>query len=265
MIGIGVTTHNRLSVLRETLEAIERFTEAPYRLVCVSDQSTDGTDEFLREYQPQGACVAFEPIVSPFHFGSVRGKNQCLLALADCDFIFLLDDDCRPRAHGWEAFFLEAHQATGIHHFSFLTRAHGEPSVHSVGEFRVLAYPKSGGVFMTISPRMIRDVGGFNPRFQPYGYFHASYSERVHRAGLQAGLGAFLSLEGTDRMLHALDYDLLDDSLDISPISSVTTKERRKHLAHNYRVYNADRRGPVYQPISVEKARNWWDVLPWIK
>jgi len=187
MIGIGVTTHNRLDILRETLEALSRFTETPFRLVVVSDQSTDGTEAFLRDYQPGGACLEYRPVFSPYRYGSVRGKNQCLLDLMACEFVFLLDDDCRPRAPGWESFFLEAHRATGIHHFSYLTHAHGEPSVHSIEGYRVHAHPRSGGVFTTISPRMLAEVGGFNPRFQLYGYFHASYSERVHRAGLQAG------------------------------------------------------------------------------
>lgn len=259
MIGIGITTHNRLDVLTETLDALMRYTETPFRLVVVSDQSTDGTEAYLRQFRPSGNCREFRSIFTPRRFGSIRGKNQCLLELKDTDFLFLFDDDCRPREAGWDRFFLEAHEKTGIHHFSYLTEAHGAPEVHAIGEYRVKAHPKSGGVFMTVSPEMLRQVGGFNPRFKLYGYFHASYSERVHRAGLQAGMGPFLSLEGTEMMLHALDYDVMADSLDPTSLSSLPDRERRRYLGRNYRTYQRDRKGRIFQPITVEEEPTFWE------
>jgi len=64
-------------------------------------------------------------------------------------------------------------------------------------------------------------------------------------------------------VLHALDYDLLEDSLAASAISSLTESERRKNLGRNYRVYQRDRRGKIYQPITVERPRRWWERFPW--
>lgn len=267
MLGIGITTHNRKDVLQATLEAIDRHSHLPYRLVVVSDHSTDGTDDFLREFRPGPTCRAYSLVFpkgadgqSPL--GPARAKNACLQELKDCRFIFLLDDDCRPRHDDWMAFFWEAHQATDVHHFSYLTDVHGVPRDHLWRGHTILAYPQSGGVFMTVSARMLDVIGGFNPRYRGYGhYFHASYSIRAHRAGLQAGLGPYLSLEGAERRLHALDYDVISDSLEASRLSSLSEKARKKHHYHNTRTFRKDSKGPLYQPITTLEPPGFWAQL----
>ncbi|MNX21829.1 Glycosyl transferase family 2 [compost metagenome] len=259
MLGIGITTHHRKAVLQETLEAIARHSTLPYRLAVVSDGSTDGTDDFLREFHPGGACGAYHPLFPESRLGPARAKNACLQELRDCRFILLLDDDCRPRHDDWLEFFWEAHQATGIHHFSYLTEAHGSPAVHEREGRKVRAYPQSGGVLMTVSPRMLELIGGFSARYRGYGhYFHASYSIRAHRAGLQAGLGPFLSLEGTERMLHALDYDVIGDSLQASRLSSLSAKDRQKHHFHNTQTFRRDSKGALFQPIATTEPPSFW-------
>ncbi len=262
MLGIGITTHNRRDVLQETLEAIARHSSLPYRLSVVSDASTDGSDSFLSEFHPGGACHSYLPRFSQAPLGPAKAKNACLLDLKDCRFILLLDDDCRPRHDDWLDFFWNAHRATGVHHFSYLTQAHGEPEVHAREDRVIRCHPKSGGVLMTVSPRMLQSVGGFNSRFRGYAhYFHASYSLRTHRAGLQAGLGPFLSLEGTERMVHALDYDVIADSLHASSLSSLDVKARRKHHAHNTGVFRGDSRGSLFQPVTISEPPSIWERL----
>jgi glycosyltransferase involved in cell wall biosynthesis len=262
LLGIGITTHNRKAVLQETLEAIARHSTLPYRLAVLSDGSTDGTDAVLREFHPGGACQSYQPLFPEARLGPARAKNACLQALSDCRYILLLDDDCRPRHDDWLDFFWEAHQATGIHHFSYLTEAHGAPLEHTIEGHTVMAYPQSGGVLMTVSPRMLETIGGFSARYRGYGhYFHASYSIRAQRAGLQAGLGPFLSLEGTERMLHALDYDVIADSLEASRLSSLSAKDRQKHHFHNTRTFRKDSKGPIFQPITTLEPPGFWDRL----
>jgi glycosyltransferase involved in cell wall biosynthesis len=262
LLGIGITTHNRKAVLQETLEAIDRHSSLPYHLVIVSDGSTDGTDDFLREFRPGPSCRAYSLVFPKAPLGPARAKNACLQELKDCRFILLLDDDCRPRHDDWLDFFWEAHQATGIHHFSYLTDVHGAPAVHERDGHTILAYPQSGGVLMTVTPTMLEEIGGFSAHYRGYGhYFHASYSIRAHRAGLQAYLGPFLSLEGTERMLHALDYDVIADSLQASRLSSLSAKARKQHHFHNTQTFRRDSKGPVFQPISTVAPPSFWDRL----
>jgi glycosyltransferase involved in cell wall biosynthesis len=262
VLGIGITTHNRKAVLQETLEAVARHSTLPYRLSVLSDVSDDGTDDFLREFHPGGPCQAYLPRFSASPLGPAKAKNAGLADLAGCRFILLLDDDCRPRHDDWLDFFWHAHASTGIHHFSYLTDAHGEGTPHAFGDVVVRSRPKSGGVLMTVTPRMLEVVGGFNPRYRGYAhYFHASYSVRAHRAGLQAGLGPFLSLDGTERMLHALDYDVIADSLQASRLSSLNAKARRKHHAHNTGVFRRDSRGALYQPVTTVEPPGFWERL----
>ena len=266
MLGIGITTHNRKAVLQETLEAIDRHSSRPYHLVIVSDHSTDGTDDFLREFRPGPACRAYSLVFPKTPLGPARAKNACLQELSDCQFILLLDDDCRPRHDDWLDFFWEAHQATDIHHFSYLTDVHGIPREHVWRGHTVLSYPQSGGVLMTVTPRMLDEIGGFNAQYRGYGhYFHASYSIRAQRAGLQAGLGPYLSLEGTERMLHALDYDVIGDSLEASRLSSLSEKARQKHHFHNTRTFRRDSKGPLFQPVSTTEPPSFWAKLQGVR
>src|SRR5690606_9326345 len=93
-IGVGITTHNRPDVFAQTLRKMREHLPAGARLVVVDDASTNPVAE---------ATYRFEKNV-----GIARAKNKCLELLADCEHIFLFDDDCAPVVDGWERPYIDS-------------------------------------------------------------------------------------------------------------------------------------------------------------
>ena len=93
-IGIGVTTTpNRSGYVDNWLNHFEKVKPTNYHLHIHEDVNYKG--------------VAFS-------------KNQNLKTLADCDYIFLFDDDCYPIKEGWDEYFIN----TNEHHLLFLNDTH---------------------------------------------------------------------------------------------------------------------------------------------
>ena len=45
---IVIGTHNRVEMLRRTIECIQERTKMPYRLSVIDDASTDGTADYVK-------------------------------------------------------------------------------------------------------------------------------------------------------------------------------------------------------------------------
>lgn len=115
--------------------------------------------------------------------GVASAKNECLRELKDCDYVFLFDDDCFPIKEGWAQMFIDAHNATGCHHFSYL---HDYLHIRKVNQLDngVSYYNNSAGCMMFLTKDVIERVGAFNEAFGLYGYEHVEYSVRCKLAGL---------------------------------------------------------------------------------
>jgi glycosyltransferase involved in cell wall biosynthesis len=101
MIDIVVGTHNRIDMLRRTVECIKERTSTPYRLFIINDGSMDGTSAFAKS---QGAIL---------HKHRQRmGMHQNLIdagKLTKSDPVICTDDDalCPMIEPDWLAHLLE--------------------------------------------------------------------------------------------------------------------------------------------------------------
>lgn len=205
-IGIGVTTYNRPELLQETLAFFELYEPSRSKYKIKFDLQDDTHDR---------KGVAYR-------------KNQNLKALKDCDYIFLFDDDCYPINDEWETYFINVHKETGQHHFLFNDRkTHG--FIMFTDHFVVT--PNTGGVFMFLTKQCVEKIGGFNEKFGLYGFEHADYSNRAHRAGLMSHL--YLTPLLTKNYITALDYD--EKQKDV--YGSSVTPEEKEHALKNFPLY----------------------------
>ena len=181
MIGIGVTTYNRESVFEKTLAAIQEFTDSPYKLYVARD-----TDDDRR--------------------GVARRKNECLLNLKGCEYIFLFDDDCHPKKKGWEKFIIEASRKTGCQHFIYNKPPFCDiDNLKFVNGYVLECFNASGGVLMFYTKEVIEKIGGFYTGYDLYGFEHIGHSMRIKRAQLTPDW--FVSIQGLSDYIHSLDYD----------------------------------------------------------
>jgi GT2 family glycosyltransferase len=175
-IGIGVTGCNRPEHVQMCLDEIARNSTYEYKLHVNIDTEKRG--------------VAWN-------------KNQCLEALKDCDHIFLFDDDCFPRAKGWEDFFIDKAKEYNQHHFIYQHETIGVRQVKVIND--IAEYDNANGCMMYFTREALDKIGNFDEAFGVYGFEHADMSIRAHLHGLS--MFAFQCPIGSAQYIYSLDLD----------------------------------------------------------
>ena len=178
-IGIGLTTYNRPKHFDLWRRQIATTTPLSYLIYHAADG------------QPDRKGIAYR-------------KNECLIALKGCDYIFLFDDDCFPIKEGWADYFINASKASGQHHLMYLRET---PTIKKIASphDELIEYNNCAGCMMFITKEVIDKVGGYG-KYLNYGYEHAGYSQRIHNAGLTP-LGKYTCPAGVGEYIYAMDYD----------------------------------------------------------
>jgi len=105
MVDVVVTTYNRKEMLRQTLESLVRFAGVPFRLFVADDCSTDGTQEYLRDFQADQAAYV---VLGKRRQGVVYNLNLLWNLVeyedrfnAPFPFLCYLQDDAVSAEQGW--------------------------------------------------------------------------------------------------------------------------------------------------------------------
>lgn len=212
-IGVGITTYRRPEYKKECLRSILSHSFCDNLQIYAAED----TDEDRRG-------VAFR-------------KNECLSNLQDCDYIFLFDDDCWVKRDGWMEYFISESKRTGENHFLFLDKSHQKiKGVNGVDYYR-----ECGGVFMFLTKKCLEECGGLNENYKLWGFEHAGYSQRIHKAGLTSH--PYLHLPNSDYYLYSLDYDGMAQS-------SIKKEEKDLLINHNRIIFaNEINNKQIYYPL----------------
>jgi GT2 family glycosyltransferase len=184
VLGIAVITYRRPERLRRLLEAVERHTQSPYRLVVADDGSDDapgdgGGEDGVGLLRAQGHTVIGGP-----NRGVAWNKNRGLFALAAlrCDPLLLMEDDVHPALPGWERDWIE-----GTRRWGHLAYHHPKVVKHAVAGAGTprdpFVNPAATAQCLSVSAQILAQVGFFDPRFRGWGHEHAEWTSRIKRAG----------------------------------------------------------------------------------
>lgn len=250
-IGIGVTTYNRP-------EHFKMFHSQVMKnwVGITNPKYIDNRGEFL----DNNSYPVYKSDDSTNRLGIAARKNECLRALKDCDYIFLFDDDCFPIKAGWAEFFIEAHKASGQHHFMYLKDTPGIKKINTYLErkdelsieakYIVDEYNNCSGCMMFLTKEVIKQVGAYNPQYGIYGFEHAGYSNRIHSAGLTP-LGAYTCPSGASDYIYSLDFDThlpFNKQIKHEPSMASEIGKLPLYAALNKRVYDNDT--DIFIPLS---------------
>jgi glycosyltransferase involved in cell wall biosynthesis len=176
VLGIAVVTYRRPERLARLLAAIVGLTREPHVLVVAEDGARDGSVERCRE---RGVTV-----LSGRHRGVAWNKNRGLFALAAlrCDPLVLIEDDVRPAVAGWEREWIE-----GTRRWQHLAYLHPKVAKHTVAGAGTAAdpyvNPAATAQCLSVSARVVQEVGFLDTRFAGWGHEHAEWTSRIKRAG----------------------------------------------------------------------------------
>ena len=193
-LSVVIPTYNRLPILRQCLEALQRqWVEAPlldYEVVVVDDGSTDATVAWIEAEQDQGGLDRVR-LIRQEHAGPAAGRNNGVQASRG-DVIVFIDSDLVVTER-----FLHSH-ATAL---SDDWRARGNQLCFTYGavintsnfqqptaephKWRDLswAYFATGNV--AIARELLERAGLFDPAFRLYGWEDLELGERLHRLGVR--------------------------------------------------------------------------------
>lgn len=175
--------------------------------------------------------------------GPAHARNQVLKALSDdgCDVFFVFDDDCYPTRHGWEAYFLEQHQKTGIHLF-------GLPDIFNAGmngaDGEVIYWNGMLVQFAMYTRKLLQEVGFYNTRYSRYGHEDTGYTFRALRSGLAGNKSGFPSPIRTLGFIHSQDV------YGEASLQNLTQEEKGALIKINEPILQAELTGEqIYYPF----------------
>jgi len=213
-IGIGITTCARPELLKKMLSQLNKL--SPEAKVFVNDDTE----------KRQGVAMS---------------KNNCISALDDCDYIFLLDDDCWPLKKGWEELFINHAIATQNNHFCLIYPTDTNKYLKTVDGIEYFSHP--GGTVLFITNYAVRVVGGMDCNYKQYGCEHTGYSMRIHNAGLTKH--PFMSIAGAMEYFHCLDYKKEANS-------SIPDAEKKKFVELNSPLLKKEYQDCSFKPYKKE-------------
>lgn len=170
------TLRMRLPHLLSTLD----YEDFPGRIFVVDDASTDSEHLRYLDSLPE----KFEVVRRAERGGSACGKNTCLRLISDsfADFGFVVEDDVVFHCRNWHDAYVEAHQMTGIQHFSWRKHLDKNRVVLRNG-YAVTATHGTNGLLTTVTPELLKVVGGLRVLPRLWGHAHGDHTRRCIRRG----------------------------------------------------------------------------------
>lgn len=219
--GVGITTRNRPHVLKTSLDHHLAFPTIDARFVIVDDYSNGDCDnESHVDHFSKNTCNEVIFRKSDRRLGIAKAKNACLSLLADCDHVFLFDDDSWPIADNWAEKWTAVHILNNVGHSMFNVI---DPEMLSVnpgferlirithrinsGDNEIVEMTNAFGVVLYYTRECLSAIGGFDPTApHVYGFEHAQHSLRASKAGFTADKGYLVPAIGDD-LLYSVDIN----------------------------------------------------------
>lgn len=178
LLGIGIITCNRATMLAETLDHVRRLTKHPGTIVAVADDgSTDHTPDLLRQQQVLTVTGA--------NAGAAWNKNRALFLLAEllrCDVVILLEDDAYPTREHWEIEWMQAALRWGhVNHAPHWLREHFAAGAGTAAD--PVVSRRLGTQCSVFSRESLLFGGYYDTRFRRHGHAHVEHSYRLLRMG----------------------------------------------------------------------------------
>lgn len=191
-IGIGITTHNRNPLVRQTVAKIQQLTPEA-KIVVVDDAS-------LQPVKINNVLVyRFDKNV-----GIARAKNKCLELLSDYDHIFLFDDDAYPLVPEWWLPYVNNPEPHLMYCFDKWSNglAVGDDFVVYEDENTVV-HRHGRGCMIYVERKVLDVVGGMDVRFGKAMDEHIDWTNRIYNAGLTTF--KYMDVHNSDQLIYSMD------------------------------------------------------------
>lgn len=191
-IGIGITTRNRNKIITQALDQHRAHLPTGAVLVVVDDASAKPVD---------GADYRFDQ-----QAGVATAKNKAIELLMDAgvEHLFLFDDDCWPIVDNWWKPYVESPEPHLMYIFGDLKKPPLLKDIRKLpADDQHSAWSGPRGCMLYANRVVVETVGGMDPIFNPWGYEHGDWSNRIHHAGLTTW--RYADVAGSEVLFHSMD------------------------------------------------------------
>jgi len=239
-IGIAISTRNRHAHLKMCVaHFIACMPDLPTRIAVCDDNSCD---EVASANQQLCRDWGIDYYYHDQRLGVAGNKNFGLSMMLDCEMIFLFDDDCFPNEIAWEIPYINAYHQD-IHHMTYtpwmVKQRYQKDNVY-VHEWGM-------GCCMFFSPQLIQKIGGFDEKYELFGFEHLAYGRRAFASGMNQEYGAYLTPCDAIGKIFTLDYEHkvlkqqpLIGPIDFEHIRSVHVDIPRAIVRRNREIFDAN-------------------------
>jgi GT2 family glycosyltransferase len=196
-VGVGILSFNRLGSIQRLLASIAQHTDLQRTVIFVSDESTQ--QEVKQWLRTVDWIVLLD---NAERLGVAGNTNRILRCLSRFKHRLILNDDVEVLARGWEHFYPQAMNDTGMHHFCYRQigiygAAPNHASSTRNGRAIRTIYEKPQGAVMAFDEAAAGVVGYMDEGMGLYGMEHVDWSNRVWLSGIQ--MPGFHDVDGSER------------------------------------------------------------------
>lgn len=191
-IGVGITSRNRNKILAQALDHHRAHLPRGAALVLIDDASDKPVDGADHRFDTQA--------------GIATAKNKAIELLIDagCEHLFLFDDDIWPTIDGWWEPYVTSPEPHLMYIFGDLKKGAKLNDIHQLhADDQHVAWSGPRGCMLYAHRTVIDTVGGMDPIYNPWGYEHGDWSNRIHHAGLTTW--RYADVRGSEHLFHSLD------------------------------------------------------------
>ena len=180
--GFCVISYNRIQYLHRCLDTLVSTTKHMSNALyfILDDCSSDGTQDFIKDYCLKQTDVTIEFILKKRNQGYTDSFNECLQYAYEqgCDVIFLINDDISFISTGWADKYIDAIQKTGIQHFHFMDGRNivGRKVYNGI---TVSYHNWVRGCLEVLTAKAYQKVGGYDIQFHNHGCMDSDLSDRT--------------------------------------------------------------------------------------
>lgn len=215
-IGIAISTKNRREIAEHSISQWRKYLPQDARLVIVDDCSdVPYPDADFRFEEPAGIA---------------KVKNKCLSLLEGCDHIFLIDDDIYALHEKWWQPYVHGTPQHACYIF-------GREELWQEPDY--IAYDLPRGCLLYFTNHCVKTCGGYDEKFNVYGFEHPALSRRIFNMGLTPA--PYIDVPNSKGLFYSHDEEL-------TTRSSLPANERYKHIKENKKYFELTQNSNKFIP-----------------
>jgi len=216
MKGIAISTFsakttslNRINIIKKSLESVKAAMTPDTKVVVVNDGSMHPKHlAVLDEFRDTFDFIDFDS-----NKGISSAKNAGIKHLYDlgCNVMFIMDDDIKLIS-GFDNFYINAIQKSGIHHFCYKVPQLNKHIIKKVtiNGIKIVKTLQLNGAFFTITRKIVEAVGYFKILPHRYGHEHTEYTQRIIK--MTHFCNGFIDIENSNNFIKYIGLDERSDN-----------------------------------------------------